>query len=61
MVAEPPPRHQAPAAPVVEEKKITIGDMIAEKERARAEKESEEAGEFLEEPTEAPEETEEVT
>jgi 4-hydroxy-3-methylbut-2-enyl diphosphate reductase len=57
----PPPRHQAPAAPVVEEKKITIGDMIAEKERARAEKESEEAGEFLEEPTEAPEETEEVT
>ena len=57
-----PPREAREAAPApVEEKKITIGDMIAEKERARAEKESEEAGELLEESTEAPEETEEVT
>jgi 4-hydroxy-3-methylbut-2-enyl diphosphate reductase len=41
-----------PAAPAAEEKKVTIGDMIAEKERARAEKEAE---------TEEIEETEEVT
>ena len=55
----PPPRQAAPAAPVVEDKKVTIGDMIAEKERARAEKEAEAvAGE---ESTEEPEETEEVT
>jgi small subunit ribosomal protein S1 len=45
----PPPRQAAPSVPAVEEKKVTIGDMIAEKERARAEKESE------------AEETEEVT
>jgi small subunit ribosomal protein S1 len=49
----PPPREAAPAP--AEEKKVTIGDMIAEKERARAEKEAEEA-----EISEL-EETEEVT
>ncbi len=48
----PPPRQREAAPPPVEEKKITIGDMIAEKERARAEKEAE---------LEAIEETEEVT
>ena len=59
--AAPPRETREAAPPPAEEKKITIGDMIAEKERARAEKELEEAGELLEESTEAPEETEEVT
>lgn len=53
--APPPPPKEAAAAPV-EEKKVTIGDMIAEKERARAEKEAEEEAE-----TSESEETEEVT
>ncbi|MDD5594046.1 MAG: 30S ribosomal protein S1 [Candidatus Margulisbacteria bacterium] len=37
------PPKEPTTAPTAEEKKITIGDMIAEKERARAEKEAEEA------------------
>lgn len=48
----PPPRQREAAPPPAEEKKVTIGDMIAEKERARAEKEAE---------LEETQETEEVT
>jgi ribosomal protein S1 len=56
--AAPPREAREAAPPPVEEKKITIGDMIAEKERAKAEKEAEEAE--LEESPELPEETEET-
>ncbi|MBN3032973.1 MAG: 30S ribosomal protein S1 [Candidatus Saganbacteria bacterium] len=50
--AAPPKEAKETAPPPAEEKKVTIGDLLAEKERAKAEKEAEAAELAAEEPEE---------